>query len=90
VDIGRVEISQVTNSRGVQDLFFGDPFDLRDRPEDGIESAESKRMVVRDGQTVRAWKAGFQDDMTTLLIDDLVSMMFAEELDQISAAEIAR
>ena len=65
-------------------------FDVGHGTKDGVECANAQRIVVGNSQSVVTRQISFQNHVAAFLIDAAVTVMFAEELDQLRAAQIAR
>ena len=58
-------------------------FDVSHGTKDGVECANTQRVVVRNRQPVMTRGIRFQNHVAAFLIDPAVAVMFAEQLDQL-------
>src|SRR5712675_812213 len=74
----------------IQDVFLLQALNRGHGPQDGIERADSQWIVIRNRQPVMARGIRLENYMAALLIDAAIAVMFAEQLDQLRAAQVAR
>ena len=53
-------------------------------------SADAQRIVIRNRQPMRARGIRLKNHMAALLIHAMITIMFAEQFDQLSAAQVTR
>ena len=74
----------------IEDVFPFQAFNFGHSPQGGVESTDAQRVVVGNRQPVMTRGIRFQNHMAAFLIDPAVAVMFAEQLDLLRAAQIAR
>ena len=73
------DVQEKTKSTWVENVILVHALDLGHGAQDGVERADAQRVMVGNRQPVVA--RGIQNHMAALLIDPVVTVMFAEQLD---------
>lgn len=75
------DVQEKTKSTWVENVILVHALDLGHGAQDGVERADAQRVMVGNRQPVVARGIRFQNHMAALLIDPVVTVMFAEQLD---------
>ena len=74
----------------VQDCLPRGPFVRGYRPKNGVESADTQGLVIRDRDAMMRRRIGLNNDVTAGLVDLPIRQVLAESRNEGSAVEIAR